>query len=276
LTENLIEAELFGHEKGAFTGAEGKREGRFKAADGGVIFLDEIAELSPAAQVKLLRVLQEGTFEPIGTNSPIKVDVRVLSATHRNLTERVRQGLFREDLLYRINVIEIPLPPLRQRPGDLSVLVRHFLLRFLPEGASLPELPAAVWAALSAHTFPGNVRELSHAIQRAVVMSAGRPIGLEDLPPSISGYSGEIIGVPAPQPDRSLPLDEAMRAFECNYVTHVVEQANRKRVRAAKMLGISRKSLWEKMKRHGIETPLSGERNSPDEPGEDEDQAAAE
>jgi DNA-binding NtrC family response regulator len=198
--------------------------------------------------------------------------VRVLSATHRNLTERVRQGLFREDLLYRINVIEIPLPPLRQRPGDLSVLVRHFLLRFLPTGAAFPEIAPAVWAALSGYAFPGNVRELSHAIQRAVVLSAGRQIGLQDLPPSISGYSGQIIGVPARESDQSLPLEEAMRAFESNYLTHVVEQANGKRVRAAKMLGISRKSLWEKMKRHGIEVPLSGERSpSEDETSDEED-----
>ncbi len=271
LTETLIEAELFGHERGAFTGADRKREGRFKAADGGVIFLDEIAELSATAQVKLLRVLQEGTFEPVGSNTPIKVDVRVLSATHRNLAERVRQGLFREDLFYRINVIEIPLPPLRQRPGDLSILVRHFLMRFLPGADPLPEISPAGWAALSGYRFPGNVRELSHAIQHAAVLSAGRPIGLQDFPASISGHSNEIIGVPAKESDQSLTLDDAKGAFECNYVRHVVAQAKGKRARAAKILGISRKSLWEKMKRHGIEAPLSGERDPSPEDLDDQD-----
>jgi two-component system response regulator AtoC len=127
LTETLIEAELFGHERGAFTGAVRKRDGRFKAADGGTLFLDEVAELPLPAQAKLLRVLQEGTFEPLGTNTTVKVDVRVVSATHRNLRTRITEGLFREDLYYRINVIEIPLPPLRERPGDLSALLQHFL-----------------------------------------------------------------------------------------------------------------------------------------------------
>jgi two-component system response regulator HydG len=185
LTETLMEAELFGHTRGAFTGADRKRDGRFKIADGGTLFLDELAELPMTAQVKLLRFLQEGTFEPLGSNTSEKVDVRVISATHRNLQERVAQRLFREDLFYRINVIEMPLPPLRDRPGDLVLLVHHFLQRFTLNGP-VPSLSAAAWEALVRHRFPGNVRELSHAIQHAVVMSGSGEIQLSHLPPAFN------------------------------------------------------------------------------------------
>jgi DNA-binding NtrC family response regulator len=185
LTETLMEAELFGHARGAFTGADRKRDGRFKIADGGTMFLDEIAELPLTAQVKLLRVLQEGTFEPLGSNTTERVDVRVLSATHRNLQERVAQGLFREDLFYRINVIEVPLPPLRDRPGDLVLLMHHFLQQFTLNGP-VPSLSAAAWEAIARHRFPGNVRELSHAIQHAVVMSGSGEIQVSHLPPTFT------------------------------------------------------------------------------------------
>ena len=185
LTETLMEAELFGHARGAFTGADRKREGRFKIADGGTMFLDEIAELPLTAQVKLLRVLQEGTFEPLGSNTPEKVDVRIITATHRNLQERVAQRLFREDLFYRINVIELPLPPLRDRPGDLVLLVHHFLQQFTLN-RPMPSLSAAAWEALVGHRFPGNVRELSHAIQHAVVMAGSGEIQLSHLPPAFN------------------------------------------------------------------------------------------
>src|SRR5439155_23309881 len=153
-----------------------KREGRFKAADGGTVFLDEIAELPLSAQAKLLRVLQKGTFEPLGTNTTVRVDVRVISATHRNLKERIAEGAFREDLYYRVNVIEIPLPPLRERVGDLTVLVQYFLQRFTPSGRPLPTVSPAAWAALSHYQYPGNIRELSHAIEHAVVLSGGGEI----------------------------------------------------------------------------------------------------
>src|SRR5688500_14630175 len=176
LSETLIEAELFGHERGAFTGAVKRRDGRFKAAHGGTIFLDDVAELPLSARAKLLRVLQEGTFEPLGTNTTVKVDVRILSATHRDLKKRIAEGLFREDLYYRINVIEIPMPPLRERPGDLPLLLQHFLQSFVPAGKPLPTLSPGAWAALSQHPFPGNVREFSHAVEHAVVLSAGGEI----------------------------------------------------------------------------------------------------
>ncbi len=258
LTETLIEAELFGHERGAFTGAVKKRDGRFKAADGGTVFLDEIAELPQSAQAKLLRVLQEGTFEPLGTNTTMKVDVRVISATHRNLRERITEGAFREDLFYRVNVIEIPLPGLRDRPGDLSLLVQYFLQRFTPKGRPLPTVSPAAWAALSQYPYPGNVRELSHAIEHATVLSGGGEIDLAHLPNSIAAAALRAVqpslgepGAAGGTPEiRSLHL--AIREFEREYLLRAMGQAGGKRVRVAELLGISRKSLWEKLRLHGI------------------------
>ncbi len=252
LAENLIEAELFGHERGAFTGAVKKRDGRFKAADGGVLFLDEIAELPAAAQAKLLRVLQEGSFEPLGTNTPVRVDVRIISATHRNLQERIKAGLFREDLFYRVNVIEIQLPPLRDRPTDLPLLLRHFIQRFTTPGAPFPRISPAAWASLLQYEFPGNVRELSHAVQHAIVLSGGQEIDLQHLPPSIvdtklpsaltSTGDGAVIR----------PLHLAIREFENQYLQHALKAADGKRNRTAAMLGISRKTLWEKLRHNGL------------------------
>jgi two-component system response regulator AtoC len=253
LNETLIEAELFGHERGAFTGAVKKREGRFKAADGGTVFLDEIAELPLSAQAKLLRVLQEGTFEPLGTNTTVRVDVRVISATHRNLKERIADGHFREDLYYRVNVIEIPLPPLRERPGDLTLLVQYFLQRFIPSGRSLPTVSPAAWAALSQYPYPGNVRELSHALEHAVVLSGGGEIDVRHLPPGISAQALAAGRVgPEPGTPEIRPLHIALREFEREYLLRAMTQAAGKRVRAAELLGISRKSLWEKLRLHGI------------------------
>jgi DNA-binding NtrC family response regulator len=253
LSETLIEAELFGHERGAFTGAVKRRDGRFKAAHGGTLFLDEVAELPPAAQAKLLRVLQEGTFEPLGTNTTTKVDVRILSATHRDLKKRIAEGLFREDLFYRINVIEIPMPPLRDRPGDLPLLLQHFLQSFVPPGKPLPTVSPGAWAALSQHPFPGNVREFSHAVEHAVVLSAGGEIRLEHLPPTITaGSRMSAGGEPSPAEGEVRPLQTAVKEFEREYLLRAIAQAAGRRLRAAEMLGISRKSLWEKLRMHGI------------------------
>jgi len=251
LAENLIEAELFGHERGAFTGAVKKRDGRFKAADGGTLFMDEIAELPLAAQASLLRVLQEGTFEPIGTNQQVKVDVRVVSATHRNLRDRVKSGAFREDLFYRINVIEIPLPPLRERPGDLVLLLGHCLRKLVPKGTPLPSLTPAAWAALMQYPFPGNVREFSHAIEHALVLSGAKEIDVFHLPPAISftqagaRESGAVIAIGEPV---LRSLQDALRDFELHYLQRALKLTGGKRVLAAQMLGISRKTLWEKLR----------------------------
>jgi transcriptional regulator with GAF, ATPase, and Fis domain len=261
--ETLIEAELFGFERGAFTGAVKKREGRFRAADGGTLFLDEIAELPLSAQAKLLRVLQDGSVEPLGTDSPVKVDVRVISATHRNLREQVAKRLFREDLFYRINVLDLSLPPLREREGDLPVLIQFFLDGFPRlEGGErvVPVLSADAYAALSAYRFPGNVRELAHAIEHAVVLAGGGEITLDHLPAVIAEAAPAIIppsSVPATGNSTMLlpvgPLVAAAREFEKVHLRRALAATGGKRVKAAEMLGISRKSLWEKLRMYDLE-----------------------
>ncbi|HEX3902146.1 MAG TPA: sigma-54 dependent transcriptional regulator [Polyangia bacterium] len=250
--DTLIEAELFGHERGAFTGATQRREGRFKAAHGGTLFLDEVAELSPAAQAKLLRVLQEGTIEPLGTNASIQVDVRIISATHQNLKSRVATGQFREDLYYRINTIDLAIPPLRQRSGDLAVLVRLFVQRFSKDRSPAPEVSWQAWNALSSYRFPGNVRELMHAIEHAVLLSRGGTIELEHLPVSVRGHRPPEMATLGTQ---MAPLSVALKEFEREYLIRVVSQFGGKRIQAAESLGISRKNLWEKLRTHGIDQP---------------------
>jgi DNA-binding NtrC family response regulator len=263
LTETLIEAELFGHERGAFTGAVRKRDGRFKAADGGTVFLDEIAELPLSAQAKLLRVLQEGTFEPIGTNTTMKVDVRVISATHRDLKKRTVEGGFREDLFYRINVIQIELPKLRDRPGDLPLLFHHFIRRCTPRGRPFPAITPAAWAAMTIYTYPGNVREFSHAVEHACILSGGGTIDLHHLPPGIARTVAPSSEAQV-QPAQALrPLSMAVKEFEHEYLVRAIRAAGGRRGRAAEMLGISRKSLWEKLRQHGIPGEEEHEDSSP-------------
>jgi DNA-binding NtrC family response regulator len=252
LAENLVEAELFGHERGAFTGAVRKRDGRFKAADGGTLLLDEVAELPLPAQAKLLRVLQEGVVEPLGTNTSVRVDVRIISATHRNLPERIKAGLFREDLYYRINVIEIPLPALRDRPGDIPLLVNYFLALFTPAGAPSPTIAPAAWERLTKYAFPGNVRELSHAVEHALVLAGGKEVGIQHLPASLnSAFDGppDAKGIKEePQPITIRPLQLAIRDFEHGYLMRALRATEGKRTRTAELLGISRKTLWEKLR----------------------------
>jgi DNA-binding NtrC family response regulator len=270
--DTLIEAELFGFERGAFTGAVKKREGRFRTADGGTLFLDEIAELPLPAQAKLLRVLQDGTVEPLGTDAPVKVDVRLLSATHRNLREHVSQGLFREDLFYRINVLDVNLPPLREREGDLPVLIEFFLDGFTKTDAQgqtvAPTLSADAYAALAAYRFPGNVRELAHAIEHAVVLAGHGEITLDHLPAEIAegaptgptpGAAADAAKVNGAGP--LAPLAIAAREFEKIHLGRALALTGGKRVKAAEMLGISRKSLWEKLRMYESEKagPRSGD-----------------
>jgi len=248
--ETLLEAELFGHEKGAFTGAHASRVGRFEAARGGTLFLDEVAEIPITAQAKLLRVLQDGTFEPLGTNTTLTADVRIISATHRNLRSRIRDGSFREDLFYRLNVLDLEIPPLRERRSDLPLLIEHFLRKHIRPGMPIPGLSPDAFAAISEYAFPGNVRELEHAIHRAVVLSRSKTIELAHLPESISGLSaGEAAGEGS---DDLTPLQDATRVFEREYLLRALRMAEGKKMKAAEMLGISRKNLWEKLKSHGI------------------------
>jgi DNA-binding NtrC family response regulator len=257
---SLIEAELFGHERGAFTGAVRKRDGRFKSADGGTLFLDEIGETPLETQAKLLRVLQEGELVPVGSNTPIKVDVRLVSATNRDLKAMVAEGRFREDLYYRVKVFDLVLPPLRERRGDLPLLVEQFLREFHPGAQELPALSPSAWAALRDYAFPGNVRELRHAIQHASILARGGEIDVQHFPPEISGK-------PAAEGEagsRAHSLSEAMEEYEKELILRTIKGTGEKRQRAAKLLGISRKSLWKKLTKYGLQHQRRGS-NAPAE-----------
>jgi len=246
--DTLLEAELFGYERGAFTGAVKKREGRFKAADRGTLFLDEISEMPLSAQAKLLRVVQEGVVEPLGTNTGVRVDVRLVSATNRDLRKAIAEKRFREDLYYRLHGIGLHLPPLRERPGDLPLLVAHFLSRYSAAGSKLPEIALPAWQALSTYPFPGNVRELSHAVQHAAILSRGGTILLEHLPDDIVKVSAAT----SPGHRAVTPLVVALKQAEREHLLKALAIAGGKRVVAAELLGISRKNLWEKLRAHGI------------------------
>ncbi|HEY5243644.1 MAG TPA: sigma 54-interacting transcriptional regulator, partial [Polyangiaceae bacterium] len=245
--ETLLEAELFGYERGAFTGAVKRREGRFKGADRGTLFLDEVAEMPLPAQAKLLRVVQDGVIEPLGTNTGIRVDVRLVSATNRNLKKAIAEGRFREDLYYRLHGVGLHLPALRERPGDLPLLVAHFLARSTPTGRPPPEIALQAWQALSTYPFPGNVRELAHAVQHAAILSRGGAILLEHLPDDIVkvATTGHV-------PRTVAPLAAVLKQAEREHLLKALAIADGKRVRAAELLGISRKNLWEKLRAHGI------------------------
>jgi two-component system NtrC family response regulator len=251
LAETLLESELFGHEKGAFTGAVAMKKGRFELADGGTLFLDEVGDMPPALQVKLLRVLQEMEFERVGGTKTIKVDVRVLSASNRNMKEDVVKGRFREDLFYRLNVINIEVPPLTQRVDDIPVLVKHFIEKYSQdEGQGQVELSPEVWKALYRYNWPGNVRELENVIERAVVLSSGEAIGPEDLPQELIASEAEF------DVDRFIPLDtplsEALEKIEEKLIRRALSQCNNVQSHAAGMLGITKSLIQHKMKKYHI------------------------
>ncbi len=247
IPSGLVEAELFGHERGAFTGAARQRKGRFEMAQGGTLLLDEVAELPLSAQVKLLRVLQERSLERVGGNRPIALDVRLIGATHRNLVDWVARGLFREDLYYRLNVLDIRVPALRERPRDIPQLVAHFLRQFCT--VSIPVITPRAWLALLAHPYPGNVRELEHAVHRAVVLCDGSEIRPGHLPPEIAGDPLE--GSLAAEP-RDYNLARAMRSCERECLLDALSASGGRKAEAARLLGIARKTLWEKLRLHEI------------------------
>jgi PAS domain S-box-containing protein len=250
LPDNLVESELFGYKKGAFTDAVQDKPGRFALADGGSLFLDEVGELSPAMQVKLLRVLQEKEYTPLGGVRARTADVRILAATNRDLAFEVRNRRFRQDLYFRLNIVRVSLPPLRMRGGDIPLLVDHFILKFNAlQGRRIRSISEDAMARLLGYDFPGNVRELENAIEHAFVICGGNVIRLEDLPPHIRGErlepAPEAKEAPTPAP---LPLHEA----EAAAIREALERHGHRRARVARELGISRSTLWRKMKRYGI------------------------
>jgi DNA-binding NtrC family response regulator len=252
LPENLLESELFGHEKGAFTGAVSQRTGRFEQADEGTLFLDEVGEIPPAMQVKLLRVLQDRKFERVGGNKPIEVDVRVIAATNRSLARMVKKGRFREDLYYRINVVRMELPPLRDRPMDIPLLAGHFCIKFSPPGKPKEISPAAMEVLLN-HHWPGNVRELENAIERACVTCTGPAIGPENLPPELTQpakrRSPFRIDLNTPLPEL---LKEIAADVEARYIRKALGKAHGNVGKCADLCGLSRRSITAKIAEYGI------------------------
>ena len=254
LSENLLESELFGHEKGAFTGAISMKKGRFELADGGSLFLDEISELSQGLQVKLLRALQERTFERVGGVKPIMVDIRIIAATNRQLKEEVKQGRFREDLFYRLNVINIVIPPLRQRLEDIRLLVGHFIKKYAAErktGPSITGVDADVERLLYDYTWPGNVRELENAIERAMILCTGDKIRVFDLPKEFKDnvYSPlRFDGIPA-----TAKLYETLELVEKIMIERALKITNNVQSHAAELLGIGKSGLNQKLKKFNID-----------------------
>jgi two-component system, NtrC family, response regulator AtoC len=248
LVPTLMESELFGYEKGAFTGAIKTKAGLFQAANGGTIFLDEIGELPLEMQAKLLRVLQEREVRPVGSNVPINVDVRVIAATNRDLEAAYREGTFRKDLYFRLNVVTVHLPALRERRSDIPMLVHHFLNRYAP-GTNLQVTPAAMKSLLQ-YEWPGNVRELENCVARAVTLGDRQIIDVADLPPAIRTESGDS-SQRAPVESSSLSTT-ALAEMERMTILKVFEQANGDKALAGRMLGISRATLYRKLKRYNI------------------------
>jgi len=248
IPETLLEAELFGHERGAFTGAIRDRKGRLELAHQGTLFLDEVADLGQAVQAKLLRVLQEKAFERVGGTQTIRVDVRLVSATRKRLEDEVLAGRMREDLFYRLKVIPVTLPPLRERKEDILPLAEHFLTRYArPLGKSIEGLTAEACRHLMAYAWPGNVRELEASVQRAVTLSQRAQLTPEEFPFEGLGPPPEAAGV------STQPLTEAIRETEERHLQEVLRSVGGQKQRAAEILGISRKTLWKKMKQLGLE-----------------------
>lgn len=256
LSENLLESELFGHERGSFTGAVNQKKGRFELADGGTIFLDEIGEISHTVQVKLLRVLQEKTFERVGGEKSIEVDVRVISATNRDLKAEIVAGRFREDLYYRLNIVNIHIPPLRERKEDIPLLIASFINEFSTENKkAIKGIDSKAKSALYNYRWPGNIRELRNTIESAVVLAKGEIITLEDLPPSIRREND--------QGYIRLDLGISMAEAEKEIIRQTLYYTKNNKSRAAEILGIGRKTLHRKLDEYG----LTAEFGSGEHPG---------
>ena len=247
LHENLLESELFGHEKGAFTGAASRRIGRFEEADGGTLFLDEIGELSPTIQVKLLRFLQEREFQRLGSNVNLHVDVRIISATNRDLEVQVKEGTFREDLFYRLKVVTMALPPLRERKEDLRILINHFIDKFAVEnGKNIQGLTAEARDLLLKYDYPGNVRELENILERAVVIARDQYITTNDLP-----FKPDFLSEGSDKKSFGA-LRESMEELEKKLIVESMEKTQDNQTKAAEILGISERMLRYKLKKYGL------------------------
>ena len=254
LPENLLESELFGHVAGSFTGATGNKIGKFKQADGGTIFLDEIATASPSMQVKLLRVLQELEFEQVGGTETYQVNTRIILATNEDLSTAVAEGRFRQDLYYRVNVINIELPALRQRISDIPTLVQHFLGKVCDEeNKNIEGFDAAAMQALHEYSWPGNVRELQNIVERAVLLGAGPTLGLNDLPAHINSCSSNTLTI-APVGERQT-LKQALEGPERQIILQCLRENNWNRNATAEQLAVNRTTLYKKMKKLGLENP---------------------
>jgi Nif-specific regulatory protein len=255
LTSELLESELFGHEKGAFTGAIVQKKGKFEVAEGGTIFLDEIGDLAPALQAKLLRVLQEKEFQRVGGVKDIRADVRILAATNRDLLQAIRRGTFRQDLYYRLNVVSLTLPPLRDRREDIPILARYFTNRFCHEmSRTLMGIEPTTLECLQAYAWPGNVRELQNAIERAVALSPGAELTVADLPVEVRKQRTEqtSTALQVENIDDTLPLSEAVEAFTRTWVRKALQTVGNNQTEAAKRLGLPQSNLSRLMKRLGL------------------------
>jgi two-component system nitrogen regulation response regulator NtrX len=259
IPQELIESELFGHEKGSFTGAIGMKRGKFEVADKGTIFLDEIADMSLATQAKVLRVLQGQEFQRVGGTRTIKVDVRVIAASNKDLEDEIKKGAFREDLYYRLNVIPLTVPPLRERPDDIPRLVRHFLKEFSNEYGQKPRtIDDDALALFVRNAWPGNVRELRNIIERLLIMAPGPVIRLSDIPPPLNrdqaDWKGSVGQAGVMIPDGCATLKEARAAFEREYITRKLRENNGNVSKTADAINVERSNLHRKIKALGIET----------------------
>ena len=282
IPENLLESELFGHEKGSFTGANSQRIGKFEQCDKGTLFLDEIGDMTLATQAKILRVLQNGTIERVGGNKPIKVDVRIIAATNKRLEEAVAAKEFREDLFYRLNVVRVSLPPLRERPGDIPLLIDYFLNTIAQaEGRKPKSILEDAQELLVGHDWPGNVRELENVMRRTIVMAKGDAIRADDLPSGIRpgraapAGAGQALGQAEPPPATANDLGSiaatlfhwakeqpdiaVLPAVERELIAHALRETNGNQVRAAKLLGITRATLRKRIEKFGIKQAISVE-----------------
>ena len=252
LAENLLESELFGHERGAFTGADKRREGRFVQADGGTLFLDEIGEMPLALQAKLLRALQQGEVQRVGSDSPITVDVRVIAATNRNLREEVEQKRFREDLFFRLNVISIEVPALRERSEDIPLLAAHFLEKFAARNRkNVKGFAPQALDMLRRYSWPGNVRELQNAVERAVILCTGDLITGPELPASVTGAAEQ--AAPVPETAEASLAGLSLEALERRAIEDTLRQTEDNKSEAARRLGITRATLHHKLRKYGLE-----------------------